>query len=124
MKHCILTLFSILILVSCSSKQDPIQDLEALSRDLSENCETYSQSDWENVAIRYSNIENELQKYEYTDEELKQIGKLKAKCVKAIVHSSGNIIKSQIHNVKMQLEGASEELESAFGEIDKILNDN
>ena len=45
MKHYILTLFSILILVSCSSKQDQIQDLEALSRDLRENCETYSQSD-------------------------------------------------------------------------------
>lgn len=117
----LLTAFCAVILCcSCSSKQSPINDLEDLAFELKENSEGYSQSDWEKVAVRYSEIEEQMQQYEYTDEELKEIGKLKAQCFKAIVHSSAKNIKKQMRNFQMQMEGASEEMEGAFEEFEDM----
>lgn len=112
-----------MIFSSCSSKQDPINELEELAFELKENSEDYSQSDWEKIAVKYSEIEDQLQQYEYTDEELKQIGKLKAQCVRAIVHSSANNLKDLMHSFQMQLEGASEEMEGAMDELGEIFDD-
>lgn len=106
--------FAVVLCCSCSSKQGPINDLEDLAFELEENSEDYSQSDWEEAAIRYSEIEEQMEQYEYTDEELRQVGKLKAKCLKSIAKSSGKILREQIHSVQMQLQGAFDEIEDMF----------
>lgn len=108
---------------SCSSKQGPIDDLEELATELTENSENYNQEDWENAATQFSEIEKELQNYEYTDEELKQIGKLKAKCGRAMMKSAVKSTKSMIHDFKMQMEGAAEEMESMSEEFLDIFGD-
>lgn len=112
-----------LSLSSCSSKQSPVDDLEELSVELEEESEDYSESDWENVAAKYAKIEEDLQKYEYTDEELKAIGKLKAKCLKSIAKSSAKNLKKQWHDIQMQMEGASDELQDAAKEFEKIFDE-
>ena len=119
----ITALFAVILCCSCSSKQVPINDLEDLAIELKENSEVYSQSDWEKVAVRFSEIEEQMQQYEYTDEELKKIGKLKAQCFKAIAKSSAKNIKKQMHNFQTQLEGASEEMEGAFDELGDMFED-
>lgn len=120
----ITALFAVILCCSCSSKQDPITDLEDLAFELKENSEDYSQSDWEKAAVKYSEIEEQMQQYEYSDEELKQIGKLKAQCFKAIAKSTGKALKNQMHNLQMQLEGASEEMEGALDEFGDIFEDD
>lgn len=107
------------LMCACSSKQDPIDDLETLSVELENNCENYSQKDWSEVAEKLSSIEEDMNNYDYTDDELRQIGKLKAKCYGTILRFSAKIMKSQIHNAKMQFEGASEEIESTINDVNK-----
>ena len=129
-KIIVTTLFASAILFmisSCSSKQTPVNQLEDFATELQENGENYSGDDWEKAIADYSKIEEDLQQYDYTDEELKEIGKLKAKCFKAFAKSSAKILKSQMHNIKMQLDGASEEMESSMDELkgafDEITNE-
>lgn len=118
-----LTLIFAMVLGSCSSKQDPVNELEELAYELKENSADYSQEDWEDVAVRYAEIEEDLQRNEYTDEELKRIGKLKAQCFRAIIRSSANSFKSLMHNMHMQMEGASEELNGTLEEVNEIFED-
>lgn len=109
-----------LFLCSCSSKQNPVDKLEDLVEDLQEESEEYSSKDWERLAQTYAEIEQDLQKYEYTDEKLKEIGKLKAKCFRSFAKSSAKALKSTMHNFKMQLDGASGEFEDALDEFKDI----
>lgn len=123
-KLSVFALISVLMLTTCSSKQSPVDDLTELSYKLQEDSENYSSKDWESAITKYAQIEKDLQQYEYTDEELKEIGRLKAKCAKAMMKSSGKLLKSQFHILEMQLEGASEELEGAFDEFIDVIKDS
>lgn len=90
---------------------------------MKENSENYSQADWEKVAVKFSEIEEQMQQYEYTDEELNKIGKLKAQCFKAIAYSSAKNLKRKMHNFQMQMEGASEEMKGALDELGDMFED-
>ena len=116
-------LFFVTLFFSCSSKQTPVDRLEDLVEELQSESEDYTTEDWEDFAQKYAKIEEDLQQYDYTDEELKEIGKLKAKCFRAITKSSAKIMKSKMHDIKMQLEGASEEIEDALGDFKDIFEE-
>jgi DNA repair exonuclease SbcCD ATPase subunit len=118
-----IALIFILLLCSCSPKQSAINQLENLAIELEENCEDYSQEDWDSFADEFYEIEEDLEQYDYTDEELKEIGRLKAKCIKAITISTSKLFKSKVHNFQKQFEGAIEELESTMDELNKIFEE-
>ena len=107
-----------LLSFSCSSKQDPLCKLEDLAYRLSNESDGYSSVDWEDVAEKYVEIEEELMEYDYTDDELREIGRLKAQCLKSIMHASATMMKGQLHNMEMQMEGASEVLDDMEDEFD------
>jgi len=104
-------------LSSCSSKQSPVNDLERLSVKLEEEGENYTEEDWQRAAAKFALIEESLKKYEYTDEELVNIGRLKARCAKVLAKSYMKDMKDAWHDFQKQLEGASEELEGAFEDL-------
>ena len=71
MKKIVLSLLTVSFLfVNCSSKQTPVNKLEDLAFELKENSAEFSESDWDKVIAKYAEIEESLQEYEYTDEEL------------------------------------------------------
>ena len=117
-------LLALLLLVcSCSQKHDPVDDLEALATELAQNGDQYGQSDWEKAAQKYAQIEEDLQKHDYSDEELKHIGQLKAKCFKALVSSSAKMVKSTFHDLQMELEGAAEEMDGSLEELEGVFDE-
>lgn len=68
-----------LTFTSCNNKNTPIHDLEELSEDLKQNSKDYSDDDWAAISQSLDNINNEIDEHrsEYTDEEMKEIGRLK-----------------------------------------------
>lgn len=67
-----LMLIGALLLASasaCSTKQDPIDDLKDLASELVENGNEYSDEQWEEASQKLKEIETEIQKNDYTDEE-------------------------------------------------------
>ena len=107
----VVTFVMLLGMISCDSSQSAIRDLEVLLNEIEANYQSYSEEDWENMSLSYSAIEEELAKHEYTDEELKEIGRMKGRCL-------GYLTKQSIKEIEKQLEDFGKELE---GGIDGFL---
>ena len=94
---------------SCDKKQSAINDLENFSEELKENSSDYSSQDWEEANEQYQLLVEQIDPYEYTDEELKEIGKLKARCLKQMTKGAMKQFQDGIHSITKQMEGAIEE---------------
>jgi hypothetical protein len=103
----VVTFVMLLGMISCDSSQSAIRDLEVLLNEIEANYQSYSEEDWENMSLSYSAIEEELAKHEYTDEELKEIGRMKGRCL-------GYLTKQSIREFEKQLEDFGKELEGGI----------
>lgn len=121
MKNLFLTVVTFVMLlgmISCDSSQSAIRDLEVLLNEIETNYQSYSEEDWENMSLSYSAIEEELAKHEYTDEELKEIGRMKGRCL-------GYLTKQSIKEIEKQLEDFGKELEGGIeGFLEVLSNGN
>ena len=81
----------------------------------STNYQSYSEEDWENMSLSYSAIEEELAKHEYTDNELKEIGRMKGRCL-------GYLTKQSIKEIEKQLEDFGKELEGGIEGFLEVLS--
>ena len=94
---------------SCDKKQSAINDLENFSEELKEYSSDYSSQDWEEANEQYRLLVEQIDQYEYTDEELKEIGKIKARCLKQMTKGAMKQFQDGIHSITKQMEGAKEE---------------
>jgi hypothetical protein len=80
--------------------------------------ESFTEQDWENALMEYEQIEQELSMYNYTDEELRQIGKMKgrllAKISKEYLNKTMDEVDSYLKMFEGALEGFMEELGTAL----------
>ena len=123
LKFCIYLLVCVFIFASCENKQTPIKKLEKLDRTLVQQSESFTEKDWENALMEYEQIEQELSMYNYTDEELRQIGKMKgrllAKISKEYLNKTMDEVDSYLKMFEGALDGFMEELGPALdGEED------
>lgn len=107
-----------LLLIACHSKNDPMNGLYALTEQLSEDTSDYTEDDWEAIGNQLEMIESEIQQYsdQYTDEEMKEIGRLKGKCVGLIAKKAVNSAAKQIEDASKQAEGMLEGFFEGLGE--------
>ena len=118
MKNLFLTVVTFVMLlgmISCDSSQSAIRDLEVLLNEIEANYQSYSEEDWENMSLSYSAIEEELAKHEYTDEELKEIGRMKGRCL-------GYLTKQSIKEIEKKMEDFGKELEGGIEGFLEILS--
>lgn len=114
----VVTFIMLLGMISCDSSQSAIRDLEVLLNEIEANYHSYSEEDWKNMSLSYSAIEEELAKHEYTDEELKEIGRMKGRCL-------GYLTKQSIKEIEKQLEDFGKELEGGIeGFLEVLSNGN
>ena len=114
----VVTFVMLLGMISCDSSQSAIRDLEVLLNEIEANYQSYSEEDWENMSLSYSAIEEELAKHEYTDEELKEIGRMKGRCL-------GYLTKQSIKEIEKPLEDFGKELEGGIeGFLEVLSNGN
>lgn len=111
----VVTFVMLLGMISCDSSQSAIRDLEVLLNEIEANYQSYSEEDWENMSLSYSAIEEELAKHEYTDEELKEIGRMKGRCL-------GYLTKQSIKEIEKQLEDFGKELEGGIEGFWEVLS--
>lgn len=97
-----------LLLISCETSQTPVNDLYALLEKVDNNRDAYTEEDWNHITQEFTAIEKELSKYEYTDEELKEIGKIKGQIVAKMAKNAVKDLKKQMKDLSKQLEGGVE----------------
>lgn len=71
-----------LSLMSCSTKQHAINQLENFSYELRDHSYRYDVQDWQDAAEKFVKIRKNISKheFEYTSEEKAKIGKLEGQC--------------------------------------------
>lgn len=102
-----------LLAIGCTSpEQRRINDLSALVEDMEQNGQYYTQDDWEAIEGSYEELEEELAEYSqfYTPEQRREIGRLKARCHKAILSSALGGIEEALNGVSDEMEGYMEEM--------------
>ena len=122
LKFCIYLLFCILVFASCENKQTPVKKLEKLDRTLVQQSESFTEQDWEAAIAEYEQIERELSMYNYTDEELRMIGRMKgrlwAKISKEYLNTAAEGSDAYLKMFEGALEGFMEELGSSLGDLE------
>ncbi len=111
------------LISSCSSKQTPINELSDLAEEISENGNNYTDEDWESAVEQFEGITEELEDYKYSDEEQKEIGKLKARVCFLFGSKYGKNKLKQFFN---ELSGVMEELNDSLdmtNELKDLFND-
>lgn len=106
-------------LLSCHSKQTPITRLSDIVEDLQQNASEYSEEDWQYFAEEFESIEAEIEqyRYDYTAEELNEIGRLKGICIAQLTKYSLNALKNEFDNSVNELNGLVEGLKQGFEDI-------
>ncbi len=96
-----------LCLSSCSS--DPISRLRSLCEVIDEEGSSFNGEDWEGVIAEFEEIQEELAEGTYSQEELKEIGRLEARFY---VKAGSKLGGSYMRGVKSEIEGIIEELDN------------
>ena len=110
MKRLFLSLMVIVSLsiffISCiDEKKTTINDLEALTESLSSESADYTQEDWDIAENQYDLICEQLDQYDFTDAELKKIGRLKGKCTAILAKKTASDVVKSIHRMGKEAEG-------------------
>ena len=102
--------------MSCNSKQTPMNRLANLTEEIQKNAQDYTKEDWKAFAEELELIENDMDQYmsEYTDEELKEIGRLKGICFAQFTKHSIKTFKNGLENVMKEAEGLIEGFTQGF----------
>lgn len=122
LKFCFYLLVCVFLFASCQNKQTPIKKLETLDKTLTQKSNSFTTQDWENAIAEYEQIEKELSMYNYTDEELRMIGRMKgrlwAKISKEYLNTAAEGIDTYLKMFEGALEGFMEEFGSVFSNDD------
>lgn len=98
-----------LCITSCYYSSDPISRLSSLCESIETDGNNFSQEDWEGVLAEFESIQEELANGEYTQEELKEIGRLEARFY---VKAGSKLGGKYLRGIKSEIEGITEELEN------------
>lgn len=121
-----LRIFMVVVMIAvfvmaCNTSQSAISDLESLVEKVEKNRKEYTEEDWTSVMKEYSTINESLKENEYTEEELKEIGRLKGRYVGLLTKSAMKVAGSQLKTLLKQFEGGMEGLSEELGASSKEL---
>lgn len=104
-KNFIIMAAFLLSFMACQNAETPVNRLSSLANQIEENGENYTEQDWEDIAVEYEQIKEELSEYEYSDEELKEIGRLKGKISAMMAKEALRDFSRELENMGKQIEG-------------------
>ena len=114
----IINLLFTIFICSCNSKETPVDELDELTEEMTENSNEYSDDDWEEALSQYQQIEVALEKHrsDYTDEEIKEIGKKKGRCLALFAKRSAKDLKENLKDIIHEASGLIEGFTEGFNE--------
>ena len=96
-----------LLLVSCSTKQSAIEQLENFSYELRDHSRFYDFNDWEKAGKKFVKIREQIHKHEfdYTAEEKAKIGKLEGQCASYMAKGATEGFFDKLKNIGSEING-------------------
>jgi len=104
-----------LLLTGCHPSQTAMDDLQSFTERIEQKSDRWSEADWDDAAMHYSEICQTIERYDYTDEQLREIGRLKGRCLAQFAKHSFNESTQGLHDSFIELGGAIEGLLDGLG---------
>jgi len=106
-----------LFLVSCTDKKiSALKELESFTEEIKYSSDHYTQDEWDNAQNEFCIICEELDNYDYTDEELNYIGRMKGECTALFARHTVSDLKKSLNRIGQEVkgfvEGFTEEVEN------------
>lgn len=95
-------------MLSCGGAYNPVNRLEILVDELEENSSYYTAEDWSYAIEEYEQIETELAEYSYSEEEMKEIARMRGKCYAFLLQGAAVIANDGLVDQMDYLESAME----------------
>ena len=103
------------LLFSCTThEQRGITQLRKFTNSLQKNSPNYTEADWSNSINEYELITQSLANGRFTDDERREIGRLKGQCTAVYSQYTLQIFESELRGAASELEGALEGFFDAF----------
>ncbi|RRD02058.1 hypothetical protein EII32_04925 [Prevotella sp. OH937_COT-195] len=106
---------TMILLLSCSTKQGAINDLRSFSYELRDNSAYYDVNDWKEALNKFANLRDKISRYGYTAEEYRTIGRLEGECAGYMVKGAKDGIINRIGTCASELEGMLEGILEGMG---------
>lgn len=104
----LLLLCTILLSACKTPEQRNIAKLQKFTTTLQQEASTYTDADWAASIDEYELLIEEMSNGRYTDEERREIGRLKGQCVAIYSKSALQIFKNDLRDAVNEFEGALE----------------
>lgn len=81
MKRFLPLLMLSLMLAACNPSQSAIDDLQAFTERIEQKSDRWSEADWDDALMHFSEITQTIDRYSYSDEQQSTIDELKMRCI-------------------------------------------
>ena len=115
MKRILPLLMLSLLLAACNPAKSAKDDLQKFTERIETKSDNWSNADWDDALAHYSEICQTIERYDYSDEELREIGKLEGRCMAKFYKHSIKESKDELHDAFHELGGAIEGLMDELG---------
>lgn len=125
MKQTILLLGFLIALIGCNNIQSKLDSAEKEIEYAEKNKDAMSEKDWSALEIKIQELESDLEQNrdKYTDEQVKEIGKLQGRYFAITVKKGINNFQESLKDLGNQMEGFIEGFKSDYNNNNKI-NEN
>ena len=115
MKKILPLLLVTLLLAACHPQQTAKEDLQKFTERIEQKSDKWSDADWDDAAMHYSEICQTIERYDYSADELREIGKLKGRCLAEFSKHTFDKDNKEMHDAFIELGGALEGLFEGLG---------
>lgn len=111
----LLSFILVTLFFSCATQeQRRIAQLRKFTISLQQDSPNYTEMDWSNSIDEYEQITQSLANGRFTDEERREIGRLKGQCTAVYSQYALQVFESELRGAASELEGALEGFYDAF----------
>lgn len=115
MKKFLPLLLLALFITGCNPSQMAVDDLQKFTERIETKSDRWSEADWDDAAMHYSELCQTIERYDYNEEQLREIGKLKGRCLAQFAKHSFDEGTKGLHDSFIELGGAIEGLLDGLG---------
>ncbi len=117
------SIIAFLFLSAACSSYSPASEFASLADELEQKSASYTTEDWENAIATYQSIIQYSEGYEFSNEELQEIGRQQGRCLSYITKGYAKIAAKVGSSYLNQLKGIFEGFTEEFGDGSDIAND-
>jgi hypothetical protein len=123
MKKILILLVGILSLASCDPAEQAFKDFEKFIENLEQNAAIFTKEDWDKASLEYETIEKNISMQKYTDEQLREIGRLKGRYTVQRTKYSIQKSKQNVNDFFMEAGGFMQSIKEGLQDVGSELNE-